>query len=211
MAKMRILRNTGGLIAIQRIMLFVCAAVTVSVCAFAFRGYVLSMYQVKANETARKVRDAAAEYLALQERMGLLQEFNIKATYFGRAVGAEGREALFRSVYDEADLEAVLKRYKNVEFRYILLEAETAGRDNRADNPLFQMLENAVLDGNTRKHTFLIEYNTHTGEVLSAFYSEKADSFTYEGGQEEKENIIARDADSLKRKWQGYYAVDLKE
>ena len=57
----------------------------------------------------------------------------------------------------------------------------------------------------------MVEYNGNTGEVLAVFYSEKIDRFTYEGETTEQSNVLLRDEESLKEKWQGYCGIDLED
>lgn len=210
-----VLHNRSGFTRMQNLMIFVLLAVIVLVGSYAFTGYRRASYTVKADHTAERAYGIAKAYLAELETIGKLEEFNRKALKYGGLVSLEQQEAWLESCYEGSDYEAFIekyrKKYKNVPICYILLESEKASGENRDGNPILNMFEYQMVDENITKHTFLIEYNGNTGQVLSVFYSEKADTFTYEGDREDRKNVVLRDKESLSHKWQGYYGVDLEE
>lgn len=210
-----IVKEESGFSTLQNIMIAVIAVILVSVGGYVFYGYIRASYQVKENNTAQKVYDAAENYLESQEQMGLLEDFNRKASHFGGVIGMKQQQEIWKSQYKGTDFEAVFtdyqERYREVPVRFLMLESQKAATEDRKENPILEMLEYEVLDENIKNHTFLIEYNGNTGEVFAVLYSEKVDTFTYEGDSQEKENVILRDATSLNRKWQGFCGKNLED
>lgn len=210
-----ILHSRSGFTRMQNLMIFVLLAVIVLVGSYAFTGYCRASYAVKADHTAERAYGIAKAYLSDMKSAGKLEDFNVKALKYGGVLSLEQQEASLESRYEGSDYETFIekyrKKYKNVPVCYLLLESEKASGEERSSNPILTMFEYQMVDENITKHTFLIEYNGNTGEVLSVFYSEKADTFTYEGDREDRKNVVLRDRESLKQKWQGYYGVDLEE
>lgn len=205
----------AGFTRLQQMMILVLAFVLVTVGAYAFTGYRRAAYQVKADRTAERVFDMAQKYIASEKASGRLEVLNQKAEKFGGLTPMDDQLESMESRYSGSDPEGFLeqyrKKYKRVPVYHICLEGEAAGAQDREENPILDMFAYQMVDENITKHTFLIEYNGNTGEVLSVFYSEKTDSFTYDGNREEKSNVILRDRESLNTKWQGYCGVDLED
>lgn len=209
------LKEQAGFTRLQNLMILVLAVILVSVGAYSFLGYQKSAYQVKADRTAERVFDIAEKYIRIEAASGRLEDLNIRAAKTGGVVSMDLQKESLKSRYTGRDFEGFIeeyqKNYRNVPVYYILMESEASGGENRSDNPVLDMFAYQMLDENITKHTFLIEYNGNTGEVLSVLYSEKADTFTYDGDREDKINTVVRDSESLNDKWQGYCGIDLED
>ena len=208
----RLLRSTAGFSKIQNIMLLVIFLTLAGVGSYAFYGYYCAAYSVKAGNVAQKVYEASADYLEDKAQTGSLTEFNEAARSFGGLVSEEYQKQILQSLYEGRDFDTFFKeyqkKYEKVPVRYMILQGSAEEREN---NPILDILDIYVPDQDIKEHTFLIEYNGNTGEVLGVLYSKKTESFTYKGEQTEKSNVILRDAKSLKQKWQGYYGIALEE
>ena len=127
----------------------------------------------------------------------------------------EQQEEILRSLYEGDDFDTFFagyrEKYRNVPIYYISLESKEAAGEDRDGNPILSMLTYEIADENVADNAFLVEYNGNTGEVLAVFYSEKVDRFTYEGETTEQSNVLLRDEESLKEKWQGYCGIDLED
>lgn len=209
------LKEQAGFTRLQQLMILVLAAVLVTVGSYTFTGYRRAAYQVKADRTAERFFDMAEKYIAIEKSSGRLQEWNERAAAYGGQVSMDDQLECIASRYQGADreqfLETYRKKYRRVPVYYICLESEAVGEGKREKNPILDIFAYQMVDENITKHTFLVEYNGNTGEVLSVLYSEKTDSFTYDGNREDKSNVMLRDKDSLNQKWQGYCGVDLEE
>lgn len=209
------LRQQSGFTRLQQLMILVLALVLITVCAYAFNGYRKSAYQIKADRTAEKVFDIAEKYIRLEVDAGRLEEFNTDAVKYGGVVTMDEQEEILRGLYTGSDFDSFYEKYrenyKNVPIYYITMESSSAAVEGREENPILDMFEYQMVDDNIKKHTFWIEYNGNTGRVMAVIYSEKTDSFTRDGDREDKSNVMARDAQSMNKKWQGYCGVDLEE
>lgn len=211
----RKLLERAGFTRLQHIMILVLVLILAVICTYAFTGYRKSAYQVKADRTAEKVFDIAEKYIRIETSAGRLEDFNNKAASFGGIVPMDTQEEILKGLYSGNDFEKFFAKYKdsykNVPVYYITMESKSAAGESREENPILDMFEYQMVDENIAKHTFLIEYNGNTGRVMSVIYSEKADTFTYDGNREDKSNVMVRDAKSMNAKWQGYCGVDLEE
>lgn len=210
-----ILHNNSGFSALQNIMIAVIVIILIAVAGYAFYGYIQSSYQVKAENTARKIYGAAKDYLLDKEAGGALEEFNQSARKYGGPVDLDNEKSILKSIYDGKDFDSFFEtfkyNYRDVPIRYLLLESASVEQEDRELNPILEMLEYSIPDDNIKKHSILIEYNGNTGAVLAVLYSEKIDSFTYIGETDQRANALLRDEKSLEQKWQGYYGIDPEE
>lgn len=210
-----ILIDNKGFSKIQNVMILCIVIVLVTVGGYAFYGYIRSSYQVKAVNTARKLYEGAEDYLYELKREGKLEDFNLKASYFGGPVSMDKQKEILRSIYEGKDFDSFFSEYEeyyqDIPIRYIVLESKDIKSDDREENPVLEMIEYTILDEKIKGHTFLIEYNGNSGAVTAALYSEKTDCFTYESDVKSKDNALLRDLKSLKGKWQGYYGINAEE
>ncbi|MGL5260366.1 MAG: hypothetical protein ACRC7V_09685 [Lachnospiraceae bacterium] len=210
-----LLQNNKGFSAIQNIKMIVFLSVLVCVAIIAFYGYIATAYDIKVNDTAKAVFESASSYMEKLGKSERLVEFNRIASHFGGIVSEEQQKEILASLYTGTDFEEYYsnykKKYKNTKIRYIKLDSIEIEHENRKDNPIFDFFEYTVLDENILDNTFLIEYNGSTGEVLSVLYSEKTETFSYVGDTTQKSNVILRNEESLKNKWQGYSGKNLEE
>lgn len=196
-------------------MIAIIVLILVGVGGYVFYGYIQSSYQVKSTNTARKIYDAAESYLSDAKAAETLEEVNKSSRKYGGSVSLDKEKAILSSLHEvpgfDSFYDVFKKNYRDVPIRYLLLPAADKEDEEREENPILTMLEYAIPDENIKKHTILIEYNGNTGEVLGVLYSEKTETFTYEGDTSEKGNALLRDEKSLEKKWQGYFGMDLEE
>lgn len=204
-----------GFTRLQQLMIFVLVLVLATVGIYSFMGYRRAAYQVKADRMAAKTFDIAQEYIKLEFAAGRRENFNTIAAHYGGVVRMEQQIESLKSRYRGSDEEIFLadyqKKYQNTPVYYIKMEGIGSAGEEREDNPLLKMFEYQLVDENITRQTFLVEYNGNTGQVLSVFYSERAENFTYDGKRESENNVILRDEKSLNQKWQGYCGVELEE
>lgn len=209
------LKDSRGSVSMRTVVFTAVLLILTAVCVLAFLGYVESSYMVKADRTAQKAYEAASEYLAKLKQNGTLDEFNVKAKHFGKALSMDLQEKILRENYKENDVDEYAaryrKKYREGDVRYLFLEGEQSASENRSDNPLLAMFEYAILDDNLLQDTFLVEYNSKTGKVLAVFYSGESDLLNYEGNTDQLNNVILRTKETLKQKKQGYCGVSLHE
>lgn len=209
------MKKNSGFVSFRTLVFTVVIVILIVVCVFLFTGYVQTSYQIKADSTAQKVFDAAQDYLDRVKGAGKLQEFNRKAKHFGKAISMELQEEILLQNMKGQDSQKKLERFKEKfqegDIRYLVLESEEAASDNREDNPLFDIFDKQITDENVWKDTFLLEYDSVTGKVLTVFYSREADKLKYEGEKTNRENVVLRQKELLKQKKQGYYGVNWNE
>ena len=169
-------------------------------------GYMKTAYMNRVNETAKTVFLATQNYLTEEKQMGKLESFNRTAESYGGEVSKDTLEKIFTTNDESFSFSDYEQKYGTENIRYILLK-EGDG-NTKSDNPIYTIVKEYLQDEEVLSHTFLIEYDTKSGVVRSVFYTEKADTFTYDGNMDSKENVIKRDSKSLKDKRQGYYGVN---
>ena len=210
-----LLKDNQGLTKLQYVMIAVLVVILVSVGYYAYVGYTQSSYKVKADDTAETVYDLAEKFFRFKKSAGNLDTFNEWAVRYGGEISLENQKKIMEQMYTGTDFESFFARYEkrhgDEPVYYLLLKSKDAGEENREEHPMFSIFENYLVNENITDHTFLIEYNGVTGEVLSVFYTEKADFLTYEGDETEKENVLLRDKESLNEKWQGYCGAELED
>lgn len=192
------LREQSAFTRLQQLMTAILLMVILFIGSYAFIGYRKAAYQLKADTVAQKVYGSAESYMHKAAEENRLDELNGQALKFGGKLTKTQKKQLYP------------KQNKTTPIYYICMESEQTAK-NRKKNPIQEILNYQIEDQNVRKHTFLIEYNGNTGEILSAFYSEKVDFFTYQGKKEAKENVIIRDRAALNKKWQGYCTKGAEE
>lgn len=209
------LTEASGFTRLQQIMIAILVIVLVLVGSYAFSGYRRSAYHVKVQNTAQRTFDAAEAYFENLVYGGNLLDFSSTNYHYGGVVTMEQQEEILRSLYEGDDFDTFFagyrEKYRNVPIYYISLESKEAAGEDRDGNPILSMLTYEIADENVEDKAFLVEYNGNTGEVLAVFYSEKIDRFTYEGETTEQSNVLLRDEESLKEKWQGYCGIDLED
>lgn len=202
----RKLQEEGGFTLIEMMIVVGVTAILGCLVTAGVYGYMTSAYMNRVNETARTVFLATQNYLTEQKQLGRLEEFNRTAQGFGGEVEEEKLREILLTNDADFDFEAFQDKYSTTTTRYILLEKGDG--TTASDNPVYTVVKNYINDDMLLENTFLIEYDTRSGVVRSVFYSEKTDSFTYEGNHAEKANVILRSSDSLRKKRQGYYGVE---
>lgn len=170
---------------------------------------------VKADRVAQKAYEGISEYMERQVIAGTIDELNTRAKHFGKALSMDLQEKILRLNYTESNIEDYVARYRKLyregNIRYLLLESAENATETRMDNPLFEMLSYTITDDNVLEHSFLVEYNSVTGEVMAVFYSSEIDAFTYEGDVSNADNVLMRSKELLTQKRQGYFGVRLNE
>lgn len=204
-----------GYIRMSTVAMSIAVLALAAVCVFIFLGYTRTSYMVKADSTAEKVYHAAQDYISAEKEYGRLDEFNEQAKRSGKALSMELQQRILKANYTGDDVDEKIKeyvrKYKEGEIRYLVVESEAAASDNRGSNLIFQLFKNQITDEKLWKDTYLIEYDSKRGEVLSVFYSRKTDKFRYDGETKDKSNVIDRSEKLLKEKQQGYFGVSLDE
>lgn len=227
-----ILNKKSGFTLVEMIMVISVIAVLSTITFVGIYGYMKSAYSLKANQTAKTVFYAAQNYLVDQKQKGALDEFNKQAEKEDA-----GGEIEFDTVVkmleangkNEDDINEFKTNHESgSKFRYIYINDVKSGNaavaqreqeDNKEDNynVLYtEILEPYIKDQDVTDHSFLIEYDSTTGVVMSVFYSEKIDGFVtgskdlYDISEEKiknRDNVIKRGKEALSDKWQGYYGI----
>lgn len=91
------------------------------------------------------------------------------------------------------------------DLRYVCLARTESDKSSKV---LYQMIEPYLADKSILDESLLIEFNSRTGRVYSAFYSEVQDEFGYgKGAEASGYNVDKRDMTQLKNGKVGFYGV----
>lgn len=218
----KVFKEKKGYTVLELIMVITVIAVLATITAVGIYGYLKSAYSLKANQTAKTVFYATQNYLVDQKEKGALDTFNKQAKKAGAKLSLESDiEAMLKeNGFTEEQIEKFDKNHKTSKFRYLYLDgAEVSDvrevSDKKSDdyNVFYtEVLEPYIKDTNITDNSFLVEYDSATGVVMSVFYSEKIDGFVngknpYDTQTEERYNVVQRKGEFLSKKWQGYYGI----
>lgn len=200
------LRERKGFTLIEMMIVVAVIAILTGLVSVGIYGYMTSAYMIHVNDTAKTVFLASQNYLTEQKQLGRLEEFNETAEAYGGAVSEDELKNILLQNDSSFDFSAYKEKYGTDTVRYIKLsegEGVTA-----SDNPIYTIVKRYLNEDDLLGHTFFMEYDTKTGVVRSVFYTEKANSLSYNGDLADKSNVILRDSDTLRDKRQGYYGVE---
>lgn len=204
------LKERKGFTLMEMIIVIGIVAILSAIITVGIRGYMISAYMTRVNDTAKTVFLASQNYITEQKQLGKLDEFNQMALSYGNSLSSgEIENILLKNNEGNPDfnLEEYRATYRTDNIRYILLNAGEAAAGS--SNPLDVIVRTYMNDTDLLEHTFLMEYDTKTGVVRAVFYTEQADSFSYDGAETDKSNVIIRnDKEALRAKRQGYYGVE---
>ncbi|MGL5260367.1 MAG: beta strand repeat-containing protein, partial [Lachnospiraceae bacterium] len=200
------LKESKGFTLIEMIITITIITILSGLVIAGITGYVTTAYMNRVNETAKTVFFATQNYLTREKQLGNLSEVNDIAKSYGSEISEATLEQIFKAQDPNFDFNAYKEKYSTSSIRYILLNKGQGTMES--SNPIYTIVNTYIEDKELLENTFLIEYDSKSGVVRSVFYTEKANTFTYDGDQTTRENIMLRDSKSLRSKRQGYYGVD---
>lgn len=200
------LREKRGFTLMEMMLVVAITAVLGGLITAGIYGYLTTAYMTRVNDTAKTVFFAAQTYLTEQKQLGKLEKWNQTAEGYGELLTEDELKEILLANDSSLDFAAYRDKYGTNTVRYLKLDAGQGMSES--DNPIYTVVKNYLNDDDLLEHTFLMEYDARTGVVRSVFYTEKADSFSYEGDRQDKANVVLRDAESLREKRQGYYGVE---
>lgn len=200
------LRERKGFTLIEMMIVVAVIAILTGLVSAGIYGYMTSAYMIHVNDTAKTVFLASQNYLTEQKQLGRLEEFNATAEAYGAAVSEDELKNILLQNDSSFDFSAYKKKYGTDTVRYI--ELSTGEGVTASDNPIYTIVKRYLNEDDLLGHTFFMEYDTKTGVVRSVFYTEKANTLSYNGDLADKSNVILRDSDTLRAKRQGYYGVE---
>lgn len=200
------LKERKGFTLIEMMIVVAVIAILTGLVSVGIYGYMTSAYMIRVNDTAKTVFLASQNYLTEQKQLGKLEEFNEIAESYGGAVSEEELKNILLTNDSSFDFAAYKDKYGTDTVRYIALSAGEGA--TASENPIYTIVKRYMNEDDLLGHTFFMEYDTKTGVVRSVFYTEKANSLSYNGDLADKSNVILRDSDTLRDKRQGYYGVE---
>ena len=162
------------------------------------------MSYIEAGRQANRESVARTLYLAAQNRL----------TGMKLSGGLDGFSAEF---YDGDELKAVSLVYtdgvvtpdagESAENRQYVRYISKSKGAAAADDPVVELLSPLVMDKSVFENAILVEYNIKTGVVLSVFYSDIIDGFSYSGTGGNEDVSGSRPYYEHAARRQGYYGV----
>lgn len=193
-------KNRKGFTIIELIVVMVIMAIVAAFAVPAVMRYLENAKETKLNNVARSLYLAAQQGLTDIKNRGVMSEL---AAFDGDVLDGGyvfGNGAVCGQVPAQ-----VVPAGDAANESYLYYAIIPKASDVETGNYMLDLLDNYVGDKDALKMSIVIEFNAKTGVVLSAYYSDQYDSFSYSGGERSDLSAVANRKSSDER---GYYGVD---
>ncbi|MEG0829305.1 MAG: type II secretion system protein [Anaerovoracaceae bacterium] len=185
----KVLKNKKGFTLIELIVTLVILCIIAAIAIPTVGNYRSNAQQEARNKVAKTIYYTAQKAMTAQMTSG------------NKTLPTDGKVDVSKITPALDEKEVAGNRY-NLSFM-VLNKDKALGAPK--DRNLYKFLDKYMADTNRLNDTVLVEYNTKTGKVLSAFYSDEVENIGYTPGS--KYNANDRNADSLLKGDMGYYSV----